>query len=81
MRLLFLFIAVIVILLGCNSSKQEYDTIIRNGMIYDGNGAQPYKGDIEYYNTRSHLLAICQKLRQKMKLMQKAMRLLPALSI
>ena len=46
MRLLFLFIAFTAILLGCNSSKQEYDTIIRNGMIYDGNGGEPYKGDI-----------------------------------
>jgi len=46
MRLLFLFIAFTAILFGCNSSKQEYDTIIRNGMIYDGNGGEPYKGDI-----------------------------------
>jgi len=46
MRLSFLFIAFTAILLGCNSSKQEYDTIIRNGMIYDGNGGEPYKGDI-----------------------------------
>jgi N-acyl-D-amino-acid deacylase len=46
MRLSFLFIAFTAILFGCNSSKQEYDTIIRNGMIYDGNGGEPYKGDI-----------------------------------
>lgn len=32
-------------LIAC-SPKQQYDTIIRNGMIYDGNGGQPYKGDI-----------------------------------
>src|SRR5436190_2541109 len=46
MRLSFLFIAFTAILFGCNSSKQEHDTIIRNGMIYDGNGGEPYKGDI-----------------------------------
>jgi N-acyl-D-amino-acid deacylase len=46
MRLSFLFIAFTAILFGCNSSKQEYETIIRNGMIYDGNGGEPYKGDI-----------------------------------
>ena len=46
MRLSFLFIAFTAILFGCNSSKQEYNTIIRNGMIYDGNGGEPYKGDI-----------------------------------
>jgi N-acyl-D-amino-acid deacylase len=46
MRLSFLFIAFTAILFGCNSPKQEYDTIIRNGMIYDGNGREPFKGDI-----------------------------------
>src|SRR6185436_20382424 len=46
MRLSFLFIAFTAILFGCNSRKQEYDTIIRNGMIYDGNGREPFKGDI-----------------------------------
>lgn len=28
------------------SQQQKYDTIIRNGMIYDGNGEKPYKADI-----------------------------------
>src|SRR4029079_10051300 len=46
MRLSFLLFAFTAILLGCNSSKQEHDTIIRNGMIYDGNGGEPIKGDI-----------------------------------
>jgi N-acyl-D-amino-acid deacylase len=32
--------------LGACQSKVQYDKIIRNGMIYDGNGAQPFKGDI-----------------------------------
>jgi N-acyl-D-amino-acid deacylase len=35
----------IVLLIACNQ-KEQYDSIIRNGMIYDGNGAEPYKGDI-----------------------------------
>jgi N-acyl-D-amino-acid deacylase len=30
--------------------KKEYDTIIRNGMIYDGNGGEPFKGDIGIKN-------------------------------
>jgi N-acyl-D-amino-acid deacylase len=34
-----------VLLIACNQKKQ-YDTIIRNAMIYDGNGGEPYKGDI-----------------------------------
>ena len=33
------------VLFSC-SQKAKYDTIIRNGMIYDGNGGQPYKADI-----------------------------------
>lgn len=35
----------IVFLISCNT-KKEYDVIIRNGMIYDGNGGAPYKGDV-----------------------------------
>jgi len=34
-----------ILLFSCNS-KNEYDTIIRDGMIYDGNGGEPFKGDI-----------------------------------
>ena len=32
--------------ISCKQEKQPYDIIIRNGMIYDGNGGEPYKGDI-----------------------------------
>src|SRR5947208_1206530 len=35
----------IIFLFSCNN-KKEYNVIIRNGMIYDGNGGAPYKGDI-----------------------------------
>jgi N-acyl-D-amino-acid deacylase len=38
--LLFVFI------LAACAQKKEYDVIIRNGTIYDGNGGEPYKGDI-----------------------------------
>ena len=34
-----------ILLFSCNN-KEEYDTIIRNGMIYDGNGGNPFKADI-----------------------------------
>ncbi len=37
--------ALVIFCFACNQSTQ-YDTIIRNGMIYDGNGGEPYKGDI-----------------------------------
>lgn len=39
----------IVLLFSCNS-KKEFDTIIRNGMIYDGNGGEPFKADIGIEN-------------------------------
>src|SRR5436853_4292912 len=41
----FLPLFLLIILFSCKQSPQ-YDTIIRNGMIYDGNGGEPYKADI-----------------------------------
>ena len=43
--LLPFFLLLIVLFYAC-TSKTTYDTIIRNGMIYDGHGGEPYKGDI-----------------------------------
>ncbi|PWT72027.1 MAG: aminoacylase [Bacteroidetes bacterium] len=39
-------IAVLVILIACDRRGTHFDTIIRNGVIYDGSGGQPYKADI-----------------------------------
>ena len=44
--LLFLFVANSVLFFSCKFNRQEYDQIIRNGMIYDGNGSEPYNADI-----------------------------------
>src|SRR5688572_13177673 len=38
-------------ILGCMNSNQtrvetRYDVILRNGLIYDGNGGAPFKGDV-----------------------------------
>ncbi len=38
--------ALIAILLSSCQQSPSYDTIIRNGLIYDGNGGEPYKADI-----------------------------------
>jgi len=46
MRRTSLLFALTAILISCNQKPNEYDTIIRNGMIYDGNGGDPFKGDI-----------------------------------
>jgi N-acyl-D-amino-acid deacylase len=45
MRISFLFF-IILALAACRSNNQRYDIIIRNGLIYDGNGDEPYKADI-----------------------------------
>jgi N-acyl-D-amino-acid deacylase len=45
MKHLTLSLLILTILFSCNT-KPEYDTIIRNGMIYDGNGEKPYSADI-----------------------------------
>lgn len=44
-----LLLPVFYFLYSC-SAKQQYDTIIHNGMIYDGNGGKPFKGDIGIIN-------------------------------
>src|SRR5215831_17060012 len=43
MRKLILF-SCLIIFFSCKQYK--YDTIIRNGTIYDGNGGEPFKADI-----------------------------------
>ena len=50
MKRVLILIAITIALLyySCSSRQYEYDTIIRNGMIYDGNGGEPYKG--RYWN-------------------------------
>src|SRR5580698_6460155 len=37
--------AALFLLFSCQT-KPHYDTIIQNGMLYDGTGHTPYKGDI-----------------------------------
>lgn len=45
MRKYFLLSLIVVAAAGCNKSP-KFDKIIRNGVIYDGRGGVPYKGDI-----------------------------------
>ena len=44
MRALILLLLFSALLFSCKEKK--YDTIIRDGIIYDGNGGDPYKADI-----------------------------------
>jgi N-acyl-D-amino-acid deacylase len=44
---LILWLTAITVVSGCKlSTDNRFQLIIRNGMIYDGNGKKPYKGDI-----------------------------------
>jgi N-acyl-D-amino-acid deacylase len=45
MRPLILFFTVLVFF-SCKTDKQKFDSIIRNGMVYDGSGNNPFKADI-----------------------------------
>jgi N-acyl-D-amino-acid deacylase len=45
MKYLLLLLMVLISLISCKP-KRNYDSIIRNGMIYDGNGAVPYRADL-----------------------------------
>lgn len=42
---LLLFVCSALIITACNT-KSSYDTIIRNGIIYDGSGGEPYQADV-----------------------------------
>ncbi len=46
MRISCSIIIATVLFSGCKFHHEEYDKIIRNGMIYDGKGGAPFKGDI-----------------------------------
>jgi len=45
MRFLLIFLVTSPLFFSCKQ-QTKYDTIIRNGMIYDGNGGEPYKADV-----------------------------------
>src|SRR5688572_25100121 len=60
-----LIITVVLLYISCTEDQPEYDTIIRNGMIYDGNGAEPFKGDIGIQNDTIAFIGDLSKARAK----------------
>ena len=64
------FACFLAILISCKTGKHEYDTIIRNAIIYDGNGGEPYKSDIGINADTIAFIGDLSKLQQKKKLMQ-----------
>jgi N-acyl-D-amino-acid deacylase len=49
-RFTLICLVIMALLFSCSQKIAEYETIIRNGMIYDGNGGEPFKGDIGIKN-------------------------------
>ena len=47
-----LVVALLVIVFSAIAVAQTYDVIIKNGMIYDGTGGKPYRGDIAVLGDR-----------------------------
>lgn len=60
----FLTIIPAIFLFACKQ-ETEYDTIIRNGMIYDGNGGEPFKGDIGIKNDTISFIGDLSKVSAK----------------
>lgn len=50
MKRIFVIAFLISLLSIACKQKQQYDTIIRNGVIYDGNGGEPFKADVAIQN-------------------------------
>ncbi len=46
MRIYITLLSLLGLLTACTGKKEGFDTIIRNGMVYDGNGGEPFKADI-----------------------------------
>jgi N-acyl-D-amino-acid deacylase len=49
MKNIFSLLLIFFCVASCKQ-KQQYDTIIRNGLIYDGNAGEPFKADIAIQN-------------------------------
>lgn len=48
----FIFFFLLVTLGACNTSPKQFDLLIENGTIYDGNGGTPFVADIGVRNDR-----------------------------
>src|SRR5258705_3499165 len=46
MKYLFYYLTLVILISSCASGGGKFEKIIRNGVIYDGNGGEPYKADI-----------------------------------
>src|SRR4030095_16005502 len=76
MRKILVLLTLAIIFFSCNQ-KSRYDTIIRNGMIYDGNGGEPYKADIAINADTIALIGDLSKESAKIEMDAKGMAIAP----
>src|SRR4030095_6609735 len=76
MRFLLLLLATMWFIFSCKQ-KPGYDTIIRNGMIYDGNGGEPYKADVAINGDTIALIGDLSKESAKNEIDAKGMAMAP----
>jgi len=73
-KLIFLFF-VSATVVSCTS--KQYDTIIRNGLVYDGNGGEPIKADIAIQNDTIALIGDLSKATAKNEIDAKGLAVAP----
>ena len=56
----------LAMLLAASCNQPDYQVIIRNGLIYDGNGGEPYKADIGIKDRKSTRLNSSHVKRSRM---------------
>src|SRR4030095_13396414 len=76
MRKSLAFLIPAIVFIACNQNAR-YDTIIRNGMIYDGNGGEPYKADIAINADTIALIGDLSKESAKIEMDAKGMAIAP----
>ena len=71
----FITLILIVSLSAC--SRQQYDVIIKNGVVYDGNGGAPFKADIAIKDDTIALIGDLSKATAKNNIHAKGMAVSP----
>ncbi|MES2374534.1 MAG: D-aminoacylase [Bacteroidota bacterium] len=75
MRILLCLLLTSCLLVSC--SRKKYDTIIRNGMIYDGNGGAPFTADVAIKNDTIAFIGDLSKESAKNEVDAKGMAVTP----
>jgi len=76
MRVLFAF-GILIILFSCQSQRQDYDLVIRNGIIYDGFGNPSFVGDVAIQADTIAALGILTKATGKKEINAKGLAIAP----